>query len=261
MSATKLDARFAVGDANGLRSDVWFVTSDKNNIYCGQVSGGSVGKISLHADGKCHMAYHRHRIAETARKERYIHKWRRAPTPPAGSGQASCALSIYFPRDYLSKGNEPLQPPIYVIPPAGASEATVIAMLYSYDSPDALTAQFEGTGTIQVAVVLPSGETFALASFAVAWENRDLIMLASHHETDELRFTRVLPFGYNRLIRLTFPLSEPKDGGSLDLVDIGGYRANDRTPTVPLTKEVATLRRGIIDLLRKNDGLSPRWRP
>jgi hypothetical protein len=69
---------------------------------------------------------------------------------------------------------------------------------------------------------LPNGEHFVVCAHYDRWENRNILMPASHHEKRDLMFSAHDPNGTGRPIRL-FLSNNPKDGDYLKGQELGGY--------------------------------------
>ncbi len=91
---------------------------------------------------------------------------------------------------------------------------------------------------------MPSGEYCGLSCFLAAdWQDVDIIMPASHHEKQEMRFTAALPMEAERAVSLILPLNSDPIDGSLALVERHGYRVVAGSPYVQLTENHYTLSR------------------
>src|SRR5437870_785321 len=82
------EIRFAVGTQDDLRSSVWRLWSNKNDLYLAARSTAGLSKISFHASGIC-------RVAVTSRTPRAaLANWRQPAELVPG---VTCLFSIFVP--------------------------------------------------------------------------------------------------------------------------------------------------------------------
>jgi hypothetical protein len=149
-------------------------------------------------------------------------------TPDRGLGQGSCVLRAAFPTDYLSAPNELPSKPVTWIPAARAGMATVIEMFFTHETEDTVREKFakiEEKDLIN-SHCLQNGELFAIASCALDWKTRDIVVPSSHHEKADLVFSQHDPANTGKPIRLTM-YNNTQDGDAMMIQELGGYRADD----------------------------------
>jgi hypothetical protein len=97
--------------------------------YVSHGSMGRIAKLSFHKSGICRSAFTSVHGAPYGMSDRVMQKWRRAPTPPAGTGGASCVFRLHFPTDYLSTALEKPRKSVTWLPaPQGATQVVEIAV-------------------------------------------------------------------------------------------------------------------------------------
>jgi hypothetical protein len=228
LNSQRLKLRFAVWDAiTGNNSAIWFVSAFKSDVYVGTRAMGHVTKISLHASGICRDAFtERHGVPPTL-KDRVVQKWRRKPTPPAGTGEGSRAIWLAFPTDYL--GGTQLIDGVTRIEAAPSGQATFVEMFFTNENERTVIEAFGTTYNLIADTYLANGEAFVVRSSIDRWDNKDLRMPASHHEHRDFYFTASLPPGVKRHldIRMSRP---PKDDDALSITELSGYAVPAGTP-------------------------------
>ena len=98
-------------------------------------------------------------------EERAIAKWRRTPTPPTASGQASVAAVIAVPTDHLSEEAEPTSKPIHWISAAPAGKATMLDLCFIRGPRKLVERGLRKRGeNLVVYALLPNGDAFTVSS-------------------------------------------------------------------------------------------------
>jgi hypothetical protein len=231
MPSKKLDIRFIVGALGGAHSSIWRAWSQKNDVYAGYRSLAGVEKISFHRSGVCRKAFTKEFGAPKGLDDRLTQRWRRAPTPVQGEGKGSLVLTIAFPTDYLST-TELSTPskPLLPIPAAPTGHARCVDLFFTRESEENVIRLFgQNSRSLHVYVELPSGEAFAIASYATEWRGNPVKVPASQHEESDLVFHRADPDETGRPIRLTM-FSSPGDNDPLFCQELGGYRVAGNDP-------------------------------
>jgi hypothetical protein len=104
MSNFLLDFSFGVKRSDGYVSDIWCATTTRlGDLHLATSSIAGVEEYSFNKSGMCRSAQSGAEAAPAALRDRAGFRWRRAVTPPRGSGRAARAAWIAFPTDYLSK--------------------------------------------------------------------------------------------------------------------------------------------------------------
>jgi len=252
-NTSRLKLRFAVGDANGLLSNVWLVSKDKrratDDIYIQTANTGRIHKthkITLHQSGICRYGFtaegHPSHLTDRAQI-----KWKRPATPQRGESEwLSRTFLLAFPTTYL-RSAQPPGPSVIKIPPAPAGHAVFVEMFYTRENYVRLT-EINNQGQILGCATLNSGEAFVVRAIFDKWDDHDVIMPASHHRKKEWRFTSFLPIGFERNIVLDLVTRNPANGGGfLSIVEIAGYEVDPGTPLPAMSASWGTLTRNRVD--------------
>lgn len=228
--------RFGVKREDGYISNVWrlWITSS-SDVYLATRGMAGIEKYSFHESGICRSAFTKEHGAPPSMPDRAIFKWWRGKTPPVSSGMASRVAWIAFPTDFLSRISEKDQKPITWIPAAPYGWATYLELSYTSESEDAVIATFlKNDRQLVRYTALPNGDAFLFTYYHADWENRDLRVPASKGSVfPDLLFSANDPRDTGRPIRLRFGQA-PKDGDSLVLQELGGYREKRNEPNKQL---------------------------
>lgn len=93
--------RFGAKMPSGVRSLVWRLWADRNEIYLGARWASGFMKASLHSSGTCQVSisspYHQELIRHGiwSRQSRHFDRWQRSAPVPTGG--ALCPLRVYIP--------------------------------------------------------------------------------------------------------------------------------------------------------------------
>jgi hypothetical protein len=118
-------------------------------------------------------------------------------------------------------------------------------MFFTCETREYVDATYGRANSVIAYGPLPNGEAFVISSSVQHWENRDVIVAASHDESIERRFTAEMPFGVSRVVSIAVNSGAPEDGGLLSICELWGYTVERGTPYVPLRSPV-TLTRQVI---------------
>jgi len=84
----KRELRFCIGEPAGLRSTIWKIWANRNDVYLSSRALASYMKVSLHESGMCQFSHTSESFARTGKRnrDRHIQKWqRRAVCPKSGA--------------------------------------------------------------------------------------------------------------------------------------------------------------------------------
>ena len=160
-------------------------------------------------------------------KDRPINKWRRKPTPPAGTDEGSRAVWLAFPTHYL--GANKLPPGVTRIDAAPAGQATTVEMFFTRETEPTVVAAFGTNYKLVSYTSLPNGEFFVIRSGFESWVNRDRHVPGVLPGYNDLHFTASLPRGVTRHLSLELS-SSPKDNDALLITELSGYAVPAGTP-------------------------------
>jgi hypothetical protein len=237
----QFDARLIVGDPGGPKSSIWRLSTYKADVYLLNGADRS-SKLSFHGSGICRKAFTREFGIPPGLQDRVYAKWKRAKTPPVGSGQGSCVLEIAFPTDFLSTDTVVHKKTLTWIEPAPAHRATVLEMIYTSESEKELLRQLDPLHrSLVIYARLTSGEGFAVLRSVADFPGETFRVPANHHAASDLIFSPRDPWKSGRPIRFT-AYSRPCDGDRMTVWEYGGYKA---TPLdAPQRFDEATFTRG-----------------
>jgi hypothetical protein len=101
---------------------------------------------------------------------------------------------------------------------------TVLEMLFTKEAENDLrAAAAAGNRTIISLTNLPCGEAFVVMSRHATWQHEDFYVPASHHQTQDLLFTKDDPGSTGRPVRFRM-YNHPKDGDSMIGWEFAGYK-------------------------------------
>jgi hypothetical protein len=226
----RLDARVVIGTAAAARSSVWRFFSTRNDVYMSTQAMGQFEKFSFHESGICRHAFIEKYSASKSMLDRKITRWRRKETPPAGSGQASCVFEICFPTDYLSTALEPPKQPVIWLKPAASHAATVLEMIFTWDTEqDLQNVALQGNRIVVLYARLPNGEGFAVVRRDAAFGGENFRVPASHQQNQDILFSTADPANTGRPVQMTL-FNNPLNNDRMTAWEYGGYRSNRLLP-------------------------------
>lgn len=156
--------------------------------------------------------------------DRAMREWRRADTPPSGSGRASRVAWLAFPTDYLSRLNAQEKKTMLWIPAAPPGGATFVELAFTAESESSVRS---GLDVSQKALIsftqIADKEAFFVFSYHGEWQNFDLKCPASPDSIfPDLLFSHQDPADTGRPLRIRIA-SEPNDGDAVLIQELGGY--------------------------------------
>ncbi|VAW19370.1 hypothetical protein MNBD_BACTEROID05-358 [hydrothermal vent metagenome] len=225
MASKIVDLRFAVRRTDGYMSSVWKLWgTKKGDIYLSTRSMTKIEKYSFHVSGICRSAFTKEHGVPSTMEDRAMFKWKRAVTPPRGSGKVSRVAWIAFPTDFLSapRQNE-LCKKMYWITAAPQGGSTYIEAAYCAQDESTIKKMYSVRGERNLIkyTSLPNQEGFILSYYHADWENNDL-GVPGEGEVNDLLFSSGDPNNTGRPIRIRFG-SKPSDGDAIMLRELGGY--------------------------------------
>lgn len=224
MSKNVLDLRFGVRRTDGYQSTIWRLWITREcDVYLAHRALARIAKYSFHKSGICRSAFTAEHGTPPTMNDRAIHKWRRAPTPPVGSGRAVRIAWLAFPTDFLSKPSSDDKKKMLWIDAAPSSGATYVELSFVAESESSVQQAFVDAGQRKLLCFqkLPNGENFLLAYYHSDWENKDLTVPGEGKVAD-LLFSVNDPQNTGRPVRICFgPI--PNDGDAVSIQELGGY--------------------------------------
>jgi hypothetical protein len=218
------ELRLAVGSATSPQSSIWRIWTNGNDVYAAVRSMAHIEKLSFHQSGICRNAFTDAYGKPATLSDRATIKWKRAEVPPQGYGRASRVLLLAVPTNFLSVGRGSIRKPVTWIKPAPAGMATYIEFLFTRE--DALALQWlfakRGLRTMIDFMPLPNGNNFVVCAHYDRWDERSVLVPASHQKKESLMFSAHDPKATGRPARLT-TYNNPKDGDALIGQELGGY--------------------------------------
>lgn len=218
-----LDLSFGVRRSDGYVSDIWRASTTRlGDFHLGTRSIAGVEKYSFNQSGICRSEHTGAEGAPAALRDRAGFRWRRAATPPRGSGRASRVAWIAFPTDYLSKPTVQDDGRILWIDAAPACGATYVEFGYAAEPEQGIRSVLEVTQdrTLVRCAALPNGETLVIFCYHADWENRDL-RVPGHGVAADILFSAEDPLASGRPLRHRFGPA-PKDEEAVLLLEMGG---------------------------------------
>jgi hypothetical protein len=223
MSNFLLDLRFGVKRSDGYVSDIWRAsTTHLGDFHLGTSSIAGVEEYSFNKSGMCRRAYSGAEAAPAALRDRSGFKWRRAATPPRGSGGASRVAWIAFPTDYLSRPTVEDDGEILWIDAAPACGATYVEFAFAAEPEQRVRGVLDivQDRTLVRCAALPKGETLVIFCYHADWENKDL-RVSGHGDVADVLFSADDPLATGRPLRHRLGPA-PKDGEAVVLLEMGG---------------------------------------
>jgi hypothetical protein len=236
MGKNVLEMRIGVRRADGFRSNLWKLwATPKSDTYLATRQMAAIKKYSFHAGGICRSAFTAQHGTPPTLSDRATIKWRRNPTPAAGSGQATLLARIAFPTDFLSRlADQDSKPVVWITaPPSG--KAAILEVMYTAESEGDVIEAFSARGERKLIkyVRLRNGDSVAAVSSCADWPREHLYCPAGDPPLPgsvfpDLLFSANDPEDTGRPIRLIIGRPTPKDGDALELEELGGYPASEK---------------------------------
>jgi hypothetical protein len=223
MSNYLLDLSFGVKRPDGYVSAIWRASTTRlGDFHLATSSIAGVEEYSFNKSGMCRSACSGADGAPAALRDRAGFKWRRAATPPRGSGRAARVAWIAFPTDYLSRPTLEEDGEIFWIAAAPACGATYVEFAYAAEPEQGIRGVLDvvQNRTLVRCAELPNGETLVIFCYHADWENKDL-RVPGHGDVADVLFSADDPLASGRPLRHRFgPM--PKDEEAVLLLEMGG---------------------------------------
>lgn len=218
-----LDLRFGVKRSDGYVSDVWHArTTHLGDFHLATSSIAGVEEYDFKQSGMCRSVHSGAEGTPAALCDRAGFSWRRAATPPRGSGKAARVAWIAFPTDYLSRPTADDAEDILWISAAPTRGATYVEFAYAAEPEQGIRGVLDvmQDRTLVRCASLPSGETLVIFCYHADWENKDLRVPGNGTAADVL-FSAADPLASGRPLRHRFGPA-PKDEEAVLLLEMGG---------------------------------------
>ena len=223
MSNYLLDLSFGIKRPDGYVSDVWRASTTRLGdfrLVTSSIAG--VEEYSFDKSGMCRSAHSGGESLPATLRDRAGFRWRRAATPPRGSGRAARVAWIAFPTDYLSRPTAEDDGNIFWIAAAPACGATYVEFAYAAEPEQGIRGVLDvmQDRTLVRCAALPNGETLVIFCYHADWDNKDLRVPGNGLAADVL-FSADDPLASGRPLRHRFgPV--PKDEEAVLLLEMGG---------------------------------------
>lgn len=218
-----LDLKLGVKRPDGYVSDIWHASTTRlGDFHLRTRSIAGVEEYRFGKSGMCRSSHSGAEAAPAALRDRAGFKWRRAATPPRGSGQASRVAWIAFPTDYLSRPTVEDDGEILWIDAAPEKGATYVEFAYASEPEHNIRGVLDiaQDRTVVSCAELPQGETLVIFCYHADWENKDL-RIAGHGDVADILFSAADPLASGRPLRHRLGPA-PKDGEAVVLLELGG---------------------------------------
>lgn len=223
MSNLLLDLSFGIKRPDGYVSDIWRASTTRLGdfrLVTSSIAG--VEEYRFNKSGMCRSAHSGGDELPAALHDRAGFRWRRAATPPRGSGRAARVAWIAFPTDYLSRPTVEDAGDIFWIAAAPACGATYVEFAYAAEPEQGIRGVLDvmQDRTLVRCAALPSGETLVIFCYHADWDNKDLRVPGNGIAADIL-FSAEDPLASGRPLRHRFGPA-PKDEEAVLLLEMGG---------------------------------------
>lgn len=223
MSRFLLDFSFGIKRADGYVSDIWRASTTRlGDFHLATSSIAGAEEYRFNKSGMCRGTHSGTEGGPEALRSRAGFKWRRAATPPRGSGRAARVAWIAFPTDYLSRPTLEDDGGILWIAAAPACGATYVEFAYAAEPEAGIRGVLDvmQDRTLVRCAALPNGETLVIFCYHADWENKDL-RVPGHGVAADVLFSAEDPLASGRPLRHRFGPA-PKDEEAVLLLEMGG---------------------------------------
>lgn len=223
MSNFLLDLSFGVKRSDGYVSDVWHASTTRvGDVHLATRSISGAEEYRFNKSGMCRSVHSGADAAPAALRDRAGFRWRRAATPPHGSGRAARVAWIAFPTDYLSKPTLEDDGEILWIAAAPERGATYVEFAFAAEPEFGIRGVLEimRDRTLVRCAALPHGETLVIFCYHADWDNKDL-RVPGHGVVADVLFSADDPLASGRPLRHRLGPT-PKDGEAVLLLEMGG---------------------------------------
>jgi len=223
MSNFLLDLSFGVKRSDGYVSDIWRASTTRlGDFHLATSSIAGTEEYRFNKSGMCRSAHSGADAAPEALRDRAGFRWRRAATPPRGSGGAARVAWIAFPSDYLSRPTVADDGEIFWIAAAPEGGATYVEFAYAAEPEENIRGVLDimQDRTLVRCAALPNGETLVIFCYHADWDNKDL-RVPGGSIADDVLFSADDPLASGRPLRHRFGPA-PKDEEAVMLLEMGG---------------------------------------
>ena len=223
MSNFLLDLSFGVKRSDGYVSDIWRASTTRlGDVHLATSSIAGVEEYRFNKSGMCRSAHSGAGAAPAALRDRAGFRWRRAATPPRGSGRAARVAWIAFPTDYLSKPTHEDDGEILWIAAAPERGATYVEFAFAAEPEQGIRGVLEimRDRTLVRCAALPHGETLVIFCYHADWDDKDL-RVPGHGVVADVLFSADDPLASGRPLRHRLGPT-PRDGEAVLLLEMGG---------------------------------------
>jgi len=223
MSRPLLDLSFGIKRPDGYVSDIWRASTTRlGDFHLATSSIAGAEEYRFNKSGMCRSAHSGGDALPPALRDRAGFRWRRAATPPRGSGRAARVAWIAFPTDYLSRPTVEDEGDIFWIAAAPACGATYVEFAYAAEPEQGIRGVLDvmQDRTLVRCAALPNGETLVIFCYHADWDNKDLRVPGNGVAADVL-FSADDPLASGRPLRHRFGPA-PKDEEAVLLLEMGG---------------------------------------
>ena len=223
MSNNLLDLSFGIKRPDGYVSDIWRASTTRlGDFRLATRSIAGVEEYNFNKSGICRSRHSGGESLPAALRDRAGFRWRRAATPPRGSGRAARVAWIAFPTDYLSRPSVEDDGGIFWIAAAPACGATYVEFAYAAEPEQGIRGVLDvmQDRTLVRCAALPNGETLVIFCYHADWDNKDLRVPGNGVAADIL-FSAADPLASGRPLRHRFGPA-PKDREAVLLLEMGG---------------------------------------
>ncbi|MEJ1402563.1 MAG: hypothetical protein RPU61_03470 [Candidatus Sedimenticola sp. (ex Thyasira tokunagai)] len=228
MGKNLANLRFGVKRTDDYISSLWRLWATKHgDVYLTSKGMGGIHKYSFHQSKICRSAFTSEHGTPASMEDRAIFKWHRNTTPK-NTDDAIRVAWIAIPTDYLSKETEPERKKVHWIEAAPEGGATYIELAYTQKEENEVRKllRSDGDRNLLSYTKLPKDESLLVMHYHSDWENKDLTVPAAKGSIfPDLIFSSEDKNNTGRPIRIKFG-PEPKDGDSLVLQELGGYKVD-----------------------------------
>jgi len=217
------DFSFGVKRSDGYVSDVWRASTTRlGDFLLATSSIAGVEEYRFNKTGMCRSAHSGAEAAPATLRDRAGFRWRRAATPPRGSGRAARVAWIAFPTDYLSRPKLEDGGETCWIDAAPSRGATYVEFAYAAEPEQGIRGVLDimQDRTLLRCAELASGETLVIFCYHADWDNKDL-RISGHGAVADILFSCADPLASGRPLRHRLGPA-PKDGEAVVLLEMGG---------------------------------------
>jgi hypothetical protein len=225
-AAFRKRVRIVAQNSKGKFSSTWMFWGNRSDYYFGPKAALPALKISLHKNGVGYLAFEK--AYHVALKEEAIElprtsvQWKL----PDADGRAVQVAAILLPAKFFSSPASSIETKKTVVLGASDEGAAEISLFYCRDYNDGIDAELRLYGQTMFVTHLDDGRSFVIVAREVSY---DPAIIPTTERTNAAKSTlldkNVLAGSQENYQNLNAMFwDEPKDGGVLRIVDIGGVK-------------------------------------